>query len=76
MVAAVICPKCGAEMALRSTNKYLLKDGSPRKFYGCSRWPDCDATHGAHPDGRPLGVPGTDEDKKGRIAAHATFDAL
>jgi ssDNA-binding Zn-finger/Zn-ribbon topoisomerase 1 len=68
------CPECGADMILRYTNKFLYGDGSPRKFYGCSQWPQCKATHGAHPDGRPLGIPADRVTKAARIRAHAAFD--
>jgi hypothetical protein len=47
-----------------------------RSFWGCSRYPECKATHGAHPDGRPLGRPGNAEEKAARIEAHAWFDQL
>lgn len=70
----IACPECGAEMVLRETTKYFYPNGDPRKFYGCSRWPECNSTHGAHPDGKPLGVPANKETKEARIAAHAAFD--
>lgn len=70
------CPECGALMELRRTNKYHWKNGKGRLFYGCSRWPDCKATHGAHPDGSPLGVPANMETKKARIEAHAALDRV
>lgn len=70
------CPDCGAPMMLRETERFKTKTGSPRKFYGCSRFPKCMATHGAHPDGRPLGVPGNAETKAARGRAHAAFDAI
>ena len=70
------CPECGADMVLRTTTKYTYQNGSPRKFYGCSRFPACTAAHGAHPDGKPLGVPANKETKEARIAAHAAFDAI
>ena len=44
-------------------------------FYGCEGT-HCDGTHGAHPDGRPLGTPGDNETKEARIQAHASFDKL
>jgi ssDNA-binding Zn-finger/Zn-ribbon topoisomerase 1 len=59
------CPECGAPM--------LLRRGEFRLFFGCTRWPLCDGTHGAHPDGTPLGVPGNAETKAARRKAH---DAL
>jgi ssDNA-binding Zn-finger/Zn-ribbon topoisomerase 1 len=74
--AKVICPECGADMVLRRTSKFRWKNGEGRLFYGCSRWPECRAIHGAHPNGSPLGVPGNQETKAARIAAHAAFDEL
>lgn len=62
-------------MVLRTTYKYFYKNGEPRKFWGCSRWPECEATHGAHPDGSPLGIPANKETKQWRIKAHESFDS-
>lgn len=70
------CPECGAPMVLRETKKFTWRNGTPRLFFGCSRWPECDGTHGAHPDGRPLGVPADKETKRARTRAHAAFDRL
>ncbi len=53
-----------------------LRNSRFGKFYGCTRWPDCDGTHGAHPDGKPLGVPADKETREARIRAHAAFDKL
>lgn len=72
----VTCPECGARMVLRSSPKYQWPNGVDRLFYGCSRWPQCSATHGSHPDGRALGVPANKETKAARQRAHAQFDAL
>lgn len=72
----LVCPECGALMTLRRTLKYRWKSGEGRLFYGCSAWPKCNGTHGAHPDGRPLGVPATGETKAARHALHEQFDAL
>ena len=63
------CPDCGAPMTFRPTSKY-------GPFYGCSMWPACRATHGAHPNGEPLGTPATTAVKQARIRAHAAFDPL
>jgi hypothetical protein len=63
-------------MVLRSTTKFTRKDGLPRPFYGCTNFPVCRATHGAHPDGRPLGIPGDAETKRLRSECHAVFDTL
>ena len=62
------CPDCGATMRLRHS-RYGL-------FYGCDRFPECRATHGAHPDGRPLGIPANAETKRWRMEAHDAFDQL
>ena len=62
----VICPICFSNMVLKNS-KYGL-------FWGCSQWPKCKGTHGAHPNGKPLGIPADDETKKARIEAHARFD--
>lgn len=70
------CPECNAPMVLRATAKYRYPNGDPRKFWGCSRFPECRAVHGAHPDGRPLGTPGDVETKEARMIAHERFDRL
>jgi ssDNA-binding Zn-finger/Zn-ribbon topoisomerase 1 len=62
------CPECDGEMVLRNS-RY-------GKFYGCTKWPACDATHGAHANGKPLGVPADKETKEWRIKAHVAFDGL
>ncbi|HXI01805.1 MAG TPA: zinc-finger-containing protein, partial [Candidatus Saccharimonadales bacterium] len=47
------------------------------RFYGCSRFPHCRGTHGAHQEtGEPLGIPGDRATKDARIRAHAAFDPL
>ena len=64
------CPECGAPMELKPS-KFGL-------FYGCTRWRNtgCNGSHGAHPDGSPLGTPADRKTKDARIAAHAAFDTL
>jgi hypothetical protein len=47
-----------------------------RAFWRCSRFPSCLGTHGAHADGRPLGIPGDRATNKARLDAHAIFDRL
>ncbi len=64
----VTCPDCGGRMVLRNS-----KFGP---FYGCENYPKCKATHGAHPDGRPLGIPANKETKQWRMKAHDVFDKL
>ncbi len=64
------CGECQAPMKLRVSKKY---EGP---FYGCSRFPECKGTHGAHRDGRPLGTPANKATKQARIRAHRVFDLL
>lgn len=64
------CPDCGGDMVLRKSKRF------DRLFYGCERWPECQAAHGAHPDGEPLGIPANRETKDARIRAHDAFDRL
>ena len=71
----VRCGECDAPMILRHTVKHRYPDGKPRLFFGCSNYPDCKGTHGAHPDGTPVGVPADPETKKYRRSAHEAFDA-
>lgn len=62
-------------MVLRESYKYPNKNGTPRKFWSCSRWPDCNGTHSAHQSsGKPMGIPADKETKGWRIKAHAAFD--
>lgn len=63
------CAECGAKMVLRTSSRFGL-------FYGCARYPACQATHGAHADGTPLGIPANKATKLERIAAHELFDQL
>lgn len=64
------CPECGAPMELRNSRF--------GPFYGCSTWTAtrCPGTHGAHPNGAPLGIPADHETKLARIRAHEAFDGL
>ncbi len=70
----LICPNCGPEFGAVMKLRHRRSDGSP--FWGCERFPLCKATHGAHPDGKPLGIPGTPEVKAARRRAHEAFDRL
>ena len=60
------CPECSADMVLRNSRF--------GKFYGCSTFPLCKATHGAHPNGKPLGFPANKELKQLRMKAHRELE--
>lgn len=63
------CPECGGDLRLRRSKHGV--------FYGCINWTTgCKGSHGAHPDGRPLGSPADAATKKARIQAHRVFDRL
>ena len=62
------CPECKGVLRLRMSKRGLL--------YGCETFPTCKASHGAYPDGRPMGIPGDKATKKARILAHRIFDRL
>lgn len=64
------CPEEGCD------GRLVLRASRFGPFYGCTRFPACKAAHGAHPDGRPLGVPADKPTKDARIRAHAAFDPL
>lgn len=63
------CPSCGEPMVLRQSDKY-----PKAPFWGCSKYPRCQETHGAHPDGTPLGTPATRVVKQMRIDAHKMLE--
>jgi hypothetical protein len=67
-MSTLTCPDCGAPMALRRSWY--------GPFYGCTRYPACKGAHGAHPDGKPLGIPADQATKQARIRAHAALDPL
>ena len=64
----LVCPDCGASM--------VIKRSRYGWFYGCVGYPQCKGTHGAHPDGAPLGRPAGRRVKDARIKAHNAFDQL
>lgn|SRR5574338_38327 len=64
------CGECGAPMQIRTAKKF------PGPFYGCTRFPECRGTHGAHRDGRPFGIPANKATKLARMRAHRIFDII
>lgn len=62
------CGDCSSPMVLRDSRRGL--------FYGCSKYPSCTGTHGAHPDGSPLGTPGDFNTKSWRRVTHSLFDRM
>ena len=60
------CPDCGDSMP-------LIKDNFGIR-YKCKS--PCRGSHGAHPDGKPLGTPANSRIRKARSEAHLVFDVL
>lgn len=71
-----ICGECGSRMKLQISRHYVYKDGSPRKFYICKKYPTCLGTCSAHPDGQPMGIPSDKETRMARHELHGVFDVL
>lgn len=63
-------------MTLRRQVKYRYRNGEYRKFWGCTRWPKCDGTIGAHPNGCPLGIPVTKNIQSLRVQAHKLAEKI
>ena len=61
-------PECGALMALRV--------GPRGPFYGCTRYPECKATHRAWADGTPDGTPAPQVTKDARSRLHKRIEEL
>lgn len=62
------CPECDGKMHLIDTRT--------GRFYGCENYPECQTTHGCHPDGSPLGIPANKETREIRMEVHRWFDPL
>lgn len=60
------CPDCGGSLELRA---------EPRLRYACPK-DGCRGTHGAHPDGSPMGTPGDARTRRERSEAHEMFDRI
>jgi ssDNA-binding Zn-finger/Zn-ribbon topoisomerase 1 len=67
---ALKCADCGARMQIVASPKFK------RPFYGCSRFPECRGTIGAHKDGSPLGIPINAAGRETRKRAHEVFDQI
>lgn len=70
MPPPLTCPErgCGGSMFLRQSRF--------GPFYGCQHFPRCRSTHGAAPNGLPLGIPADVPTKAARMVAHTAFDPL
>ena len=64
----VYCPTCQSLMT--------LKESKYGPFSGCSKYPFCKETHGAHPDGRPMGKPATSDVRSLRIVVHKELNKI
>lgn len=64
------CPDCGSFLVLTGTGEKLV--------YRCARRNDtrCQGSHGAHPDGTPMGIPAHWSVRVVRRKAHSVFDLL
>lgn len=64
------CPDCGSFLALVAFKGKVI--------YRCARYTShgCRGAHGAHPDGKPLGVPAPWPVREARKRAHSAFDLL
>lgn len=73
MVRTIDCP-CGAQMQLAQSTQFQWKNGTPKLMFVCIQ---CGTKHGAHPDGRPLGIPTNDPILKAlRHECHQLMDQL
>lgn len=71
------CPECGSPMELAFSDRFFYrKSGQRRPYYRCYKYPECKGTHGAHPNGAPLGKPATHEVRQLRIRVHAALDRI
>ena len=68
----VECPECGGLMKLVYSKKVFPNqvETKPRPYWSCMRFPSCTGRHGAHADGRPLGIPGDLPTRRARRAVH------
>lgn len=76
MPHVLTCPECGSGMVLRTSSTTTHHDGTPRRFYGCTRFPVCYATCSAHADGRPMGFPTDAATRTLRHQCHLRLDQL
>lgn len=73
MARSIDCP-CSGTMNLMRSLQFRWKNGEYKLIYLCIQ---CNTKHGAHPDGRPLGVPTNDPELKAlRHECHRLLDKL
>lgn len=63
-------------MRLRITTKYQYGNGKNKRFYQCKQWPECRGTHGAHPNGTPMGTPASKILREYRQKMHELIDEV
>lgn len=61
-------------MELLFSGRFRLKNGDRKPFYRCYKFPNCSGTHGAHPNGAPMGIPGDRNTRKIRRRVHAVLN--
>jgi ssDNA-binding Zn-finger/Zn-ribbon topoisomerase 1 len=76
IVTDLLCGECGSPMQLLESGKFPSRHQNFTPFYGCTKYPHCKGTLGAHPDGTPKGIPANKETRVARIRAHAVFDQI
>ena len=72
----VNCPECGKPMELVWSEKFRYASGRRKPFYRCVDHPECRGTHGAHPNGAPMGFPADTETRALRKQAHKELNRL
>jgi len=70
------CPVCGYRLILYKSKTFKYGGGKDRLFYRCEKYPKCDTSCGAHPDGVIAAIPADVRTKTWRSRAHAKFDKL
>lgn len=63
-------------MILKNDSDYTYRNGNKKKYYLCERYPECRGRHGAHPDGKPLGVPAKENVRRLRNYVHVLADQI
>jgi len=66
----IICPLCKSKMTLKTSSAYYYRDGKPRRYFECMRFPACKTRHSANADGSPTGFPVDQKTRWYRVKLH------